>query len=665
MVAAASTSLPGAATTGRSSGAVGDVDLLTITAADHGEYALYVFHPANVPDQIGLLVDSGQTSSYWLALANYATQHWEMRGPFTANGIYPLGSDYLSPLGNAGVAVLVAPHEHATVMAVTFVAENGAPTAALQAQPDSGTAPLTVDFDASGSNDPEGAIVNYEWEFSAGAGFSSTGGTAVTQHVYSAAGDYTATVRVTDSADQQATKSVTVSVGPGNSPPTAALILPPAQPAPYTAHLDGSSSSDSDGTVVKFEWDMDGDGIFETDTGATSSLDFNVPAPGLYPVALRVTDDDGSTDTAAGNVRGTGWVKVNFPSDTVLGYESALAAVNGHPAIATTAVNSVSAQLELCYMTASTTLGTALADWSAPVTLAPGSVDKVDLRLVNGKPVATSIVGNELRYSAASTLDGSQAADWTTVTVEASVGNVWPAALATVQGHPALAYCSANDHLHYVRSASASGLSAGDWAGVLDLDGGAYIVQEGCSLAVIDGNPAIAYNNITDLSLLYVRSTTATGEALADWSQRATLTPPNLGYGGSLLEIEGHPTLAYLPFGPGLHIGWASTATGADSADWQTFQVCPNTGNSGYSAHLEIVGGRPAVASFSDGGNVLVTHAANPTGAQAADWPDTCEKAGETSRTYSPPGLADVGGHIAVTYHDWQSDGLQYALLYE
>jgi len=59
-------------------------------------------------------------------------------------------------------------------------------------------------------------------------------------------------------------------------------------------HLDGSCSShpDSNRSIVQFEWDLDYDGTFVTDTtGAQAEVLGGYGVTGLYPMALRVTDD--------------------------------------------------------------------------------------------------------------------------------------------------------------------------------------------------------------------------------------------------------------------------------------------------------------------------------------------------------------------------------------
>jgi PKD repeat protein len=76
-------------------------------------------------------------------------------------------------------------------------------------------------------------------------------------------------------------------------------LLPPvasidATPNPATTGqlvaLDGSGSSDIDGTITRYEWDLDGDGSFETDTGTESFVSTQFFSPGTFTVGLRVSD---------------------------------------------------------------------------------------------------------------------------------------------------------------------------------------------------------------------------------------------------------------------------------------------------------------------------------------------------------------------------------------
>ena len=71
---------------------------------------------------------------------------------------------------------------------------NRAPIASLAASPQEGYRPLEVDFDASGSIDPDGDPLTYRWSF----GDGTTGSGAQPAHTYEHAGSYDVVLRVTD-----------------------------------------------------------------------------------------------------------------------------------------------------------------------------------------------------------------------------------------------------------------------------------------------------------------------------------------------------------------------------------------------------------------------------------------------------------------------------------
>jgi hypothetical protein len=62
--------------------------------------------------------------------------------------------------------------------------------------------------------------------------------------------------------------------------------------------LDGSDSTDADGTVVRYDWDLDGNGTYETTSGATPSIAWIYPNVTTVSVGLRVRDDNGATGVA-------------------------------------------------------------------------------------------------------------------------------------------------------------------------------------------------------------------------------------------------------------------------------------------------------------------------------------------------------------------------------
>lgn len=73
---------------------------------------------------------------------------------------------------------------------------NNPPAAVFTASPSVGTAPLTVNFNASGSSDADGEIVGYDWDFGDGRAGTST----PASHTYQATGTYTVRLTVHDDA---------------------------------------------------------------------------------------------------------------------------------------------------------------------------------------------------------------------------------------------------------------------------------------------------------------------------------------------------------------------------------------------------------------------------------------------------------------------------------
>jgi glucose/arabinose dehydrogenase len=98
-------------------------------------------------------------------------------------------------------------------------------------------------------------------------------------------------------ADFQASGAVRkISYTAANNPPTAVMSANPTSgPAPLTVSFNGSGSSDPDpGTTLTYAWDLDDDGAFDDAAGPTASWTYQ---NGVYTPALRVTDNQGASDT--------------------------------------------------------------------------------------------------------------------------------------------------------------------------------------------------------------------------------------------------------------------------------------------------------------------------------------------------------------------------------
>jgi len=196
---------------------------------------------------------------------------------------------------------LVGSVDNAKVNAVRVEAVDGQPvnqppTASFTVTPTDPTAGEAVAFDASGSFDPDGSVVAYEWTF----GDGSAGVSETTSHTYASAGTYTVELTVTDDDGETATttETVTVTDSTANLPPTASFTVSPSGPAvDESVAFDAAGSTDGDGTIASYAWTF-GDGT--TATGVTPVHTYT--SAGTYTVELTVTDDGGATDTTTQTV---------------------------------------------------------------------------------------------------------------------------------------------------------------------------------------------------------------------------------------------------------------------------------------------------------------------------------------------------------------------------
>ncbi|MEK8018355.1 MAG: PKD domain-containing protein, partial [Candidatus Parabeggiatoa sp.] len=79
--------------------------------------------------------------------------------------------------------------------------------------------------------------------------------------------------------------------GGGNQPPQADFTVSPGQgPAPLTVTFDGNKSSDPDGEIRKYEWQLPDGQVF----ASGEKVSFTFKEPGEYEIELIVTDNKGS-----------------------------------------------------------------------------------------------------------------------------------------------------------------------------------------------------------------------------------------------------------------------------------------------------------------------------------------------------------------------------------
>ncbi|MBN2583738.1 MAG: right-handed parallel beta-helix repeat-containing protein, partial [Planctomycetes bacterium] len=149
----------------------------------------------------------------------------------------------------------------------------------------------TVTLDGSGSSDSDGTIVSYVW--AEGGSPIASGETA---SVSLGVGTHTITLTVTDDDDATDSDTVTVTVqGYTNVAPVAdagsnQTVTDSDSSGSELVTLDGSGSSDADGTIVSYVWK---EGANQIATGETVQVSLTA---GSHTITLEVTDDDSATD---------------------------------------------------------------------------------------------------------------------------------------------------------------------------------------------------------------------------------------------------------------------------------------------------------------------------------------------------------------------------------
>jgi len=159
-------------------------------------------------------------------------------------------------------------------------------TAYFTTTPSTGEAPLTVELDASLST---GNITNYAWSSSDG---QSTLGKITSLTFNNREETYTITLTATyeDGTIQSVSRRVTVE-NPNQPPKANFTATPDRGTVPLTVNLDASPSQDSDGSIVSYEWLVNGETLSNTKM-ATTTFDI----ADSHTITLTVTDNEDATD---------------------------------------------------------------------------------------------------------------------------------------------------------------------------------------------------------------------------------------------------------------------------------------------------------------------------------------------------------------------------------
>jgi len=206
--------------------------------------------------------------------------------------------------------------EGGQVRRIQYVAANNPPRAVATANPTSGPAPLTVQFNGSGSSDPDGDPITYSWDLN-GDGTYGDSTAANPNFTYPTAGTFQVTLRVTDSHGASSVSTpVTITVGGGNTAPTPVIDAPTSSltwAVGDTVNFSGHATDAQDGILPAsaLSWRViihhgghthppiaTADGVA---SGSFVTVDHDYPS--FLEVELTARDSGGLTATTSVNIQ--------------------------------------------------------------------------------------------------------------------------------------------------------------------------------------------------------------------------------------------------------------------------------------------------------------------------------------------------------------------------
>ena len=149
------------------------------------------------------------------------------------------------------------------------------------------------------ATDPDGHVATIEFdihddgEYEVTAAFAP-GEDAHAEHAYHdpVLGPHATRVRITDDAGATTILRTDLFVHLENLPPRVAIDVVPADPSPGEPVTVSARASDPDGPPPGLAFDLDGDGTYETDPGASTSVVTTFAASGLHEVGVRASDEN-------------------------------------------------------------------------------------------------------------------------------------------------------------------------------------------------------------------------------------------------------------------------------------------------------------------------------------------------------------------------------------
>ena len=572
----------------------------------------------------------------------------------------------LSGLSNTTFVAICAVDLNGNLSAISNL-ESAAPLAGdgpvvdLQADSSSGLVNGSIQLGATGAD-------SYDWDLDGDGVYEVTGDVGGTMAADTGkAGIIRPGVRASSGGTAVALGAVSLIIA-SDLPPVAILTsnrsggaIFDGEPNPLNVNFNAGNSYD-DGPSLDSAWSLLGDGNW-TSFGPADSLSQGYSSSGVYNAAVRVQDSANQEAYALLPItvkQITGFREsVTMPGPA--GLYGSLAIVDGRPAMTVRRFNGPGVD-GLFYSRALDDEGRLWGD-PVPIAMSPDMGEWSDLAVINGNPAVVfyRFTDSKVYYIRAANSTGQTLADWSNAAVPltpAPVGFSEDPKLVYVSGNPAVIWYDGGN-IWYMRATSASGTGdvAGDWADPAFQIVVGGIAGERPDLAMIDGNPAVAFWNTAATEAHYLRSTSTTGASALDWpAVGVKVSGADTVIGRvNLAEVNGAPAVSFYDNAiNGIKYVRANTSTGDNVADWPLGAIIAENFGQGSQYHdLAIIGGRPAFAysNFEFNSHTSYRRAANANGTAWGSEMTVAPQNSVFDTAFERIDLEDLNGFPAMFLH--------------
>lgn len=567
--------------------------------------------------------------SFWVAVGNFRTARWDWKAGPTGNAGLDLSAhygDYLSPTGQVLVEILIRGGTDAQLG--SFVLGQPRGDSDVWANPDNAVGSLGTSIAAYffiyGTH-----VVDSDWDLDGNGTFELKGQTTYSHPaVFSSPGIYHPQVRFNFANGGNYIEDCQVVVSdPANVAPVAKLkATPDGGAAPLEVTLDASSSQDLGGApIVRYEWDLDDDGWYETDSGAEPTQSVLLGAAGAFTYRVRVSDSDLASSEAEKTVNITGgWQLHSQASSTNASGSISLAMVGPggqqHPALVSRDTDSGT----ILYFNTQDLSGSTLLP---PTMLDGGSCSDGQLFNVDGLPAIAfqkfdNSSGSFKRTVRFIRAQDAQGVNWNASTlVDEELGG-YGIDVGIVNGRPAIVSVNENKQVMYSRAIDTAGLAWPQPQLVYQAPDGLYIgvpqLLGGSSQAPQVFFNTGGYSGIGENTSTWCATgldETGSGFSAPERMMTHNCRPKAVLRSGSDVLFAGHDIWA-----PQEGLLFCRNAGGVSGA-WQAPLKLDTHSSAGNSADMTLLDGMPVLIYTDDGdnnsnGQLWARFAKDPAGAE-------------------------------------------------